>query len=139
MSETHPSRTLSVRIDRDAAEVYDLLSHPENFAKWATGLGTLTGRAGRIWTAETPQGPARIRFTERNGFGVIDHSVTPPSGPKIHIPMRVIANGRGAEVLLTLLRMPGVSEDAFSADAAWVERDLNALQELLEQGGDSVP
>ena len=46
--------------------------------------------------------------------------------------MRVIANAEGAEVLLTLLRQPGMSEQQFVADAEWVRRDLNALKGLLE-------
>ena len=47
--------------------------------------------------------------------------------------MRVVANGTGAEVMFTLLRTPGMTEDAFAADAAAVERDLKALKALLER------
>jgi hypothetical protein len=46
--------------------------------------------------------------------------------------MRVIANGTGSEVLLTLFRLPDMTVEAFARDAEWVERDLKALKELLE-------
>jgi hypothetical protein len=45
--------------------------------------------------------------------------------------MRVVPNGAGAEVLVTVFRRPGMSDEAFAADAAWVLRDLLALKALL--------
>ena len=73
----------------------------------------------------------RIRFTERNAFGVMDHRVDLGTGPEIHVPMRVVPDGGGAEVLVTLFRRPGMSDEAFAADAAWMQRDLLALRALL--------
>jgi hypothetical protein len=46
--------------------------------------------------------------------------------------MRVIANGDGSEVVLTLIRLPDVTDEQFASDAEWVERDLRALKALLE-------
>jgi hypothetical protein len=48
------------------------------------------------------------------------------------MPMRVFANGDGAEVLLTVFRQPGTSEEKFAEDTQWVRRDLEALKEVLE-------
>ena len=73
----------------------------------------------------------RIRFTGRNAFGVMDHRVDLGTCPEVHVPMRVVPNGAGAEVLVTLFRRPGMSDEAFAADAAWVQRDLLALEALL--------
>jgi hypothetical protein len=85
-----------------------------------------------VWVAETQQGPVRIRFSERNGFGILDHWVSPEPGLEIHIPMRVIPNGDGCELVFTLFRQPGMSEEEFAADAEWVMRDLTVLKNLLE-------
>jgi hypothetical protein len=46
--------------------------------------------------------------------------------------MRAVANGDGAEVLLTVRQRPGTSDADFAADADWVGRDLAALKALLE-------
>jgi hypothetical protein len=73
----------------------------------------------------------RIGFTGRNAFGVMDHRVDLGTGPEVHVPMRVVPNGAGAEVLVTLFRRPRMSEAQFAADAAWVMRDLLALKALL--------
>jgi hypothetical protein len=82
---------------------------------------------------DTPQGPVKIRFADENRFGVMDHTVTTPSGVEVHVPMRVLANGSGSEVLFTLFRLPGMSEEKYAEDMRLVEGDLRALKELLEK------
>ena len=47
--------------------------------------------------------------------------------------MRVFPNGQGSEVLLTVLRQPGTSEQKYLEDTQWVRRDLEALKALLEK------
>lgn len=74
----------------------------------------------------------KVGFTERNRFRVLDHNVVPESGPEIYIPMRVISNGAGSEVLFTFFRLSGISAEKFAADAEWVRRDLDVLKNLLE-------
>ena len=44
--------TIAVSIDRDRREVYDFASIPQNFPRWAAGLGTRFERSGDEWTAE---------------------------------------------------------------------------------------
>jgi hypothetical protein len=126
------ARQLSVSIDRAAAEAYEFLSLPENFPKWASGLGASLHRAGADWIAETPEGPATVCFTERNSHGVLDHSVKLPRSGSVYVPLRVIAKGSGCELVLTLFRQPEMSDEKFAADAAWVMRDLQAAKRILE-------
>ena len=132
MVATFESRTLSVRINRTPQDVYDFASVPTNFPKWASGLGRSIERVNEEWIAETPHGPMKVRFTERNSFGVLDHYVTPEPGVEIYIPMRVIANGTGSELIFTLFRLSDMSDEKFAEDAEWVRRDLNALKRVLE-------
>jgi hypothetical protein len=127
------ARTVTVSIDRDWREVYDFVSVPENFPRWAAGLGRRFERSGEEWVAENPDGVAiRIRFSRPNTFGVVDHVVS-AEGAETHNAMRVVPNGTGAEVMFTLLRTPGMTEEAFAADAAAVKRDLDALKSMLER------
>lgn len=130
--ETYASRTLTVRIARPQRDVYDFASLPENFPRWASGLGKSLKKIDGEWIADTPEGQVKVRFTERNDFGIIDHYVMIRPGLEVYIPIRVIANGEGTEVIFTLFRLPDVSDEAFARDADWVERDLNALKTLLE-------
>ena len=132
MATMYQSRNLSVQIGRNPRDVYNFTSVPENFPRWASGLGKSLKRKNGEWIAETPQGPIKVRFTERNEFGILDHYVIPESGAEIYIPMRVIPNGSGSELIFTLFRLSDVSDEKFAADAEWVMRDLTALKNLLE-------
>lgn len=114
-------------------EVYDFVSIPENFRLWASGMGKSLQHIRGEWIAETPDGQVKIRFSERNEFGILDHWVSPKPGVEIYIPMRIIQNGSGCELIFTLLRLPGMSDDKFAADAEWVKRDLDTLKRLLEK------
>ena len=126
-------RTLSVSINRSATEAYEFLSVPENFPKWASGLGGSLRPAGADWIAETAEGPATVCFSERNAFGVLDHSVRLPRGGSVYVPLRVVAKGDGCELVLTLFRQPATSDEKFAADAEWVMRDLHAAKRILEE------
>lgn len=73
-----------------------------------------------------------VRFAEKNRFGVLDHYVNPVPDVEVYVPMRVLANGSGSEVMFTLFRMPEMTDDKFAEDAAMVEQDLNTLKTVLE-------
>ncbi len=127
------ARTIGIAVDRPWRDVYEAIWRPERFSIWASGLiKSSLEPAGDWWRAEGPAGPIRIRFTERNPFGVMDHTVDLGSGPEIYVPLRVIQNGTGAEVLLTLFRQPGMSETAFLTDLEWAQQDLLALRAMAE-------
>jgi hypothetical protein len=128
----HQSQNLSVFINRDVGDVYDFVCDPENFPRWASGLGKSLKLVHGEWIAETPEGTVKVKFTERNEFGVLDHWVSPKPGLQIYIPMRVIANGNGCELIFTLFRLPDMSDEKFAADAEWVMRDLTSLKNLIE-------
>jgi len=124
---------LSVSIGLDVKRAYDFLSQPENFPKWASGLADSLKKVGGEWMAQTPEGPAKVRFSERNGTGVLDHWVYLASGAEIYIPLRLIRNGDGCELILTIFRHAGATDEKFAADADWVMRDLRTAKQLLER------
>jgi hypothetical protein len=104
-------------IERNALDVYNFVCDPKNLPQWASGLSAAV----------------KVRFVERNKFGVLDHFVSVGSGPEVYMPMRVFPNAEGAEVLITVFRLPGVSDEKFAEDTQWVRRDLEALKDLLEK------
>jgi polyketide cyclase/dehydrase/lipid transport protein len=132
MTRTFQVRHVSVTIDRPASAVYAFMSNGENLVRWATGLGSAYERDGDDWLVQGPDGLVRARLPKANEFGVVDHTVTLPTGVTVHIPIRVIPNGEGATVSVTLLRLDGASDEKFDADARWVERDLATLKSVLE-------
>ena len=128
------ARTISVSIRRNWQELYEALWRPEQFPNWASGLGNSSLRKeGGEWHAAGPEGPIKIRFTGHNGFGVMDHWVDLGGGRVIYVPLRIVGNENGAEVLLTLFRQPEMSDGKFAEDAEWVRRDLSALRTFAEE------
>jgi len=125
------SRTIAVSIARPWRAVYEFVAVPANMAGWASGLGGSLRHVGDRWIAEGPGGPVTVRFSRPNEFGVLDHHVVTADG-EVFVPMRVVANGDGAEVVFTLFRQPGMTAEQFDADAEWVARDLAALKAILE-------
>jgi len=106
---------LGVHILRPADEVYNYASQRVNLAAWASGVND----------------SMQIEFAEQNAFGVLDHWAT-VEGVRYYNPMRVIPDGDGAELVFTLRRLPGTSDDDFANDAAAIAHDLARLKELLE-------
>jgi hypothetical protein len=127
------SRTLSVRINRPFAAVYEFLVNPANWNQWAFGLGKSLRQSNGGWIADSDGGIVKVRFTPRNDFGVVDHTVIRPAGAQIYVPMRLIRNGTGCELLFTLFREPGMTDERYNSDTTFVQRDLNGLKELLEK------
>jgi len=125
-------REVRIAVNRAASEAYEFLSAPQNFPKWASGLAGSLRKVGGEWIAETPEGRAVVRFSERNRYGVLDHAVTLQRGTTIYIPLRVVPAGEGCELVLTLFRRPGMSDEKFAADAEWVLRDLGEAKRILE-------
>jgi hypothetical protein len=126
------SRHLSEWINRPADEVYDYACDPANLPQWAPGLGTAVEKDGGRWFVQTGMGRVGFAFVERNQLGVLDHDVTLPSGETVHNPMRVIRDGEACEVVFTLRRPPGMSDEEFERDAKAVSSDLARLKRVLE-------
>jgi hypothetical protein len=130
---TFPSKHISIAIDRAPKDVSAFASNPENLPKWAAGLSSGIRKSGNTWIADSPMGEVTVELTGPNTFGVLDHDVILPSGQRVHVPMRVLVNDDGSEVVLTLYRLPGMSDQDFERDANMVERDLRTLKMLLEK------
>jgi hypothetical protein len=129
------SRTLNIRIACNPRKVADFVSDPRNLPNWAGAFCKSVRSDAGNWIVETPVGPVGLRFVARNDFGVLDHYVTPAPGIEIYVPMRVIANDDGSEVLFTLFHLPEMPKPDFDRDAAMVESDLAQLKRVLETQG----
>jgi hypothetical protein len=130
---TVESRTITVRIGRPFDKVYEFLVDPTNWNQWAFGLGRNIRHSQDGWIADSDGGVASVQFTPRNSFGVVDHTVIRPSGQRVYVPMRLIANSNGSELLFTLFSEPSMSDAQFASAAGFVQRDLNGLKRLLEE------
>jgi hypothetical protein len=130
---TFKSRHVNISISRSADKVYDFVSNPQNLPLWAGGLSGSIKNVNGEWVAESPMGTVKIRFADKNRFGILDHDVTLPSGETFNNPMRVISNGDGSELVFTLYQRPGMSDSDFEKDEEQIKTDLAKLKTLIEK------
>ena len=119
-------------IDRPPQDVYSFASDAGNLPAWASGIGDTIEFVDGEWVVDSPGGRLEISFAAPNPFGVLDHLVTMNTGEVFYNPMRVIESGEGSEVVFSLYRVPGVSEEEYETDAATIAKDLATLKRLLE-------
>lgn len=127
------SQHLSVHIRRSVAAVYEYASDPAHLPEWAAGLSSGIELVDGDWVSDSPMGRVIVEMVSRNDLGVLDHWVTTPDGDAFYNPVRVIEAEGGCEVVFSLRRQPGMSDDAFEADAIAVVTDLATLKEILER------
>lgn len=129
------SRHISQVIHRDPADVAAYAGNPANLPRWAEGLSSGIRLENGRWLAESPMGAIEIRFLPGIEFGILDHDVVMPDGTRFHNPMRVVRNGDASEVVFTLYRWDGMSDEGFAKDAAMIVSDLARLRDILEAQG----
>ncbi|MDI6100062.1 SRPBCC family protein [Actinoplanes sp. NEAU-A12] len=127
---TSASRYLSERIARPAGAVYEFTVDPANLPRWASGLATTVAKEGDRWLIGDDG--AEIVFAPHNDLGVLDHWVRLTDGGEVYSPMRVIPDGDGSEIVFTLRRAPGMTDEEFDRDEDLVSADLTRLKEILE-------
>jgi hypothetical protein len=127
------SRHVSISINHPANEVYEFASNPENLPKWAAGISGSVKNVNGDWIAESPMGRVKVKFADKNRFGILDHDVTLPSGETFYNPMRVFQNKDGSELIFTLYQRSGMSDKDFRNDEKQIKADLEKLKALIEK------
>jgi hypothetical protein len=130
MTKIFEARTVTASIARPPRAVYDFVSNPANLPTWSFFDSVV--QSGDRWLATSSAGEAFIAFAPANDFGVLDHTVHPATGGEVSMPVRVIPNGGGSELIFTVLRPEGSTDEEFDRDVATVTRDLQTLKSLLQ-------
>ena len=125
--------TKSIGIARVPAKVFGYLSDGLNWPNWAivnvksVSVGDDPGWLDMV----TTRGTARLRIRANVEYGILDHDFIDQQASWT-VFARVIANGSGAEFMMTLLQPPGFSDAFFDEQINLVDIELAALKQLLE-------
>ncbi|MBI3479982.1 MAG: SRPBCC family protein [Nitrosomonadales bacterium] len=130
------TQTISAFIAAAPTKIYEFASNPANLPLWVPSFCKSVELVDGEWVVQSPVGRVVFAFVHPNDLGVLDHTVTLPSGARLTNPMRVIANGDGGEILFTLFQHEGMSDQQFQEDAALVLSDLQTLRRLMESSGE---
>ncbi len=125
-------------IGRRVAEVMAVAADLPRLPEWAAGFASGIARDesvadGSAWVVDAPFGRVRAVFAVDVERGILDHDVTMPDGSIVHNRLRVEPTAAGCELVFTLVRQPGIDDDALAADAAAVAADLRRLRTLCER------
>ena len=128
------SITKTVRIACDPQAAFDFLADLGNWPRWAVVNVLSTRRTDdpEWWDMVTPRGSARIRMRADTHNGILDHDFI-DSQASWTVPARVIANGGGAEFIITFFQPPGFTDSFFDEQIQLVDLELSKLKELLEK------
>lgn len=136
---TSETRCLTVTIDApfDAvcADLADPATHPEWAHEFFDGRASETPQPGVVrLTAPMMGGPVLARTDGRTDLGVIDLYLAPEGAPFGEpLPIRVVRNGSGVDVLWTLSRPAGLPDPAWDGGIASMQRELDALRARHER------
>ena len=124
---------MNTSINSNPQIVYDFVSNLENLPRWASNTFPSIKEVNGEWVVDTSQGQNKVMLAERNNFGILDHYVKLTSGVKVYVPMRVVKNGDGSEVMLTVFQTPEMTDERYAEDIRTVEKDLNHLKTIIEE------
>lgn len=129
------SITKQVSIERDVATVFDFVADLANWPRFAiVNVTSVSKRPGEDWwDMVTPRGSARLRIRPVASLGILDHDFVDPQASWT-VPARVVPNGAGAELTMTLFQPPGLSNAEFDAQMKLMDVELAKLKEILERG-----
>jgi hypothetical protein len=128
---------VAVTIDRPARALHAFLSDGANWPSWAIVniRSAVPAAEPGWWRIETADGHGEIRIRADEATGVVDHDFRDPDDPGwvATVPARVVANGRGADFVMTILQPSELEEDAFDRVLRDVTTELAALKEVMER------
>ncbi|WP_415854526.1 SRPBCC family protein [Sinomonas sp. G460-2] len=125
-------RHLDVEIAVPPRAVVNFAGDPANLPRWAAGLAAGIENDGGRWLAQSPMGAVEVRFVGDASAGILDHEVILPGGEAVLNQFRILRDGEHSLAVFHLRRAPGITDAAFEADAAAVQRDLETLREILD-------
>jgi RNA recognition motif-containing protein len=133
MKSTYRSKTLALTVACDATTVFNFVANPENLARWNRAFCRSLQRDGDGWRMETARGRVSLRFLRDDRAGILDQVISWPDGLEQLVPLRVIPNGAGSEVLMTVQQIPGLPDSDFQKQLSRADQGLRDLKRSLEE------
>lgn len=139
----HQTKTLTISIDAPLEQVVTDLADPATHPEWANsffaGAAKRTGDGEVLVTVPMMGGPVRFKIDSDARQGVLDLFLAPEGAAfGAPLPVRLIRNGSGLDVLWTLTRFPGTPDEVWENGLASMEEELRALKARHETSGTAI-
>ena len=121
-----------VDIEASTEKVYDFLADPMNWPKYAVvNLRSVAPGQNGWFKAVTKFGQGEIKVNGRKELGILDHVWKDPQASWT-VYARVVPNGEGATVMMTLFQPPVMTGAQFDAAMKEMDVEMAKLKEILE-------
>ena len=130
---TTTSVTLSVQIACPAAEAYRFIADPATMPQWAIqNVKSIRPVGQNRWKIQTPRGAGRLIPRYEQEFGVLDHEFVDPKEGSWEVSARIVpAGAKDSVYMITLVKPPSMSEEAFRQGMPLVEEELRTMRRIL--------
>jgi hypothetical protein len=131
---TSTSVTLSVQIASSAAESYRFIADPTTMPQWAIhNVKSIRPLEQNEWEIQTPRGAGRLIPHYDQVSGILDHEFVDPKEGSWEVSARIVQAGANDSVyMITLVKPPSMSEEAFRQGTPLVEEELQVMRRILE-------
>ena len=121
------SRTIAISVKRKTGDVFEaILNLPPKMAPDAEK------RDDDWWSFTTERGPAKLKFFENKQHGILDYQFIDGEA-KWDVPMRVVSSGDSSEILITLIKPEGMSEEVFEKRTKEMEQITQTMKQIIEK------
>jgi Polyketide cyclase / dehydrase and lipid transport len=132
--QTTQSLTRSTTVAAAPSAVLDLVGDPRTLPRWAPAFARgVRPDEGDRWVVDSGAGEFVIRVLRRSdAAGTVDF-VAPDEDRGLFT--RVVPNGDGSELVLTLIISPQITPEALERQTAVLEAEVRAIRDLCEGPG----
>jgi hypothetical protein len=127
--------TLSVQIGRPAAEAYQFIADPATMSQWAIhNVKSIRPMGQNEWEIQTPRGAGRLIPHYNQTSGILDHEFVDPKEGSWEVSARIVpAGAKDSVYMITLVKPPSMSEEAFRQGMPLVEEELQTMRRILDR------
>jgi len=120
------SRTISVTVKRKTGDAFDsILQLPPKM------MPDAKINDDGWWTFSGPHGLSKLKFHENKKFGILDHQYVDEES-SWNVPMRVVSNGDFSEVVITLNKPDGITDQQFDQRMHELGEMVTVMKNILE-------
>ncbi len=122
-----------VDIEATPDKVYAFLSDPLNWPEYAVvNLRSVSPGRDGWFKAVTRFGEGEIKVNGVKEFGILDHVWRDPQA-SWQVFARVVPNGEGSTVMMTLFQPPVMTDQQFNDAMKEMDTEMAKLKEILER------
>ncbi len=124
--------TKTLSIEAHPARLLSFISEPANWPNWESFGVTLLSPSGKdSWAIDTSAGAGVLQIRRNPAVGLLAHNFQVARVPGA-VSSRVLANGTGSELVVTLLAPPVLRQHQFAQILVSLDREMTWLRKLME-------